>query len=340
MSSDETTDDSDVDNVNLKYLTWAGYLEDLMAKWSDNALSYAWLHNKAEAKYRKLNYAFTIPIVILSTVIGTINVGMNSIFPANLLQVGNIIIGGLSIFTGILGTLQNFFKYAQLSEAHRNSAIQWHKFHRTLKTELALESVCRRNAGEFFRSSKAELDRLLDSSPYIPSDVVHRYVEENTIDLPDVIGHLQKTLVFRGGIRMSPKPGSPTSSSYRKTPTMNNENFIKISRDLRDIELTPNPLSPQPTSVSPVKKKTHPSSQSSSHPNQISRSERNDIAGQSLNLSQDEIDRVKSIAGMISPELLSNVGDGVKKISDSLSQDSLNINIDDLNNVRQLFQGR
>jgi hypothetical protein len=222
-------EDNSLDNENLKYLSWAGYLEDLIAKWSDNALSYAWLHNKAEAKYRKLNYSFTIPIVVLSTLTGTINVGMSSLFPADKIQYGQIAIGGLGIFTGILGTLQNFFKYAQLSEAHRNSAIQWHKFHRALKTELSLESICRRNAGEFFRSSKAELDRLLDSSPYIPSDVVQKYIAENDIDLPDVIGNLQKTLVFRGGIRMSPKKSSSPTQSLQGIQI--EPNFIKINGD-------------------------------------------------------------------------------------------------------------
>jgi len=320
---DETTDESDIDNANLKYLTWAGYLEDLMAKWSDNALSYAWLHNKAEAKYRKLNYAFTIPIVILSTVVGTINVGMNSLFPPNLIQVGNIIIGGLGIFTGILGTLQNFFKYAQLSEAHRNAAIQWHKFHRTLKTELALEAVCRRNAGEFFRSSKAELDRLLDSSPYIPTDVVNKYAEENTIELPDVIGNLQKTMVFRGGMRLSPKLNrSPTSIN-----TKTDDNFIKISRDMKNIELTPNPLS---SSSLPRARNTRPMMPDLS-PNSINPSFSS--IENSLKLSDDEINRVKSIAGMITPNLLENVGEGVKKMSESL-----NLNYDEMTNLKRIYK--
>ncbi len=270
MADNDDTETSEADNANLKFLNWAGYLEDLIAKWSDNALSYAWLHNKAEAKYRKLNYAFTIPIVILSTLVGTINVGMNSLFPDNLVKYGQITIGGVGIFTGILGTLQNFFKYAQLSEAHRNAAIQWHKFHRSLKTELALESICRRNAGEFFRSSKTELDRLLDSSPYIPSDIVQRYLEENSIELPDVIGNLQKTLVFRGGVRLSPKNESPYRSAVGnnlnntlKTPT---ETFIKISRDSN---LQPNPLY-------------------------------NTDIGESLTLSEEDINKVKNIVNGLS----------------------------------------
>jgi hypothetical protein len=266
MADSEDNDTSEADNANLKFLTWAGYLEDLIAKWSDNALSYAWLHNKAEAKYRKLNYSFTIPIVILSTLVGTINVGMNSLFPENMVKYGQITIGGVGIFTGILGTLQNFFKYAQLSEAHRNVAIQWHKFHRSLKTELALESICRRSAGEFFRSSKSELDRLLDSSPYIPSDIVQRYLEENNIELPDVIGNLQKTLVFRGGMRLSPKNESPYQAPSPTQKTTPNEAFVKISRDSLSNQLSSNALY-----------------------------KRTNTINESLNLSEDDVNQVKNI---------------------------------------------
>lgn len=207
----DTDASSDVDE-NLKFMVWTSYLEDLISNWADNALSYSWLNLQSEGKYRRLNYMFTIPIVILSTIVGTINVGMNSLFPSDLVQYGQIGIGAVGIFTGILGTLQNFFKYAQLSEAHRSCAIHWHKFYRQLKTELSLEAVCRKPAGEFFRSAKAEMDRLLDSSPYIPSDIIRQYLEKHdTVELPEIIGNLKTTTVYRGGLRMSPKPSGGNS---------------------------------------------------------------------------------------------------------------------------------
>jgi hypothetical protein len=221
MSDEKDDNDNDSVDDNLKFMTWSSYLEDLLSNWSDNALSYAWLNLHAETKYRRLNYMFTIPIVILSTIVGTINVGMSSLFPPNLIQYGQIGTGTIGIFTGILGTLQNFFKYAQLSEAHRSVAISWHKFYRQLKTELSLESMCRKPAGEFFRAAKSEMDRLLDSSPYIPSDIIRKYLSNtNNIELPEIIGELKTTQVYRGGYRFSPK------MSPKKGET--SENFIKI----------------------------------------------------------------------------------------------------------------
>ena len=221
--SDEKDEDSSSIEENLKFMTWTTYLEDLISSWADNALSYSWLNLHAESKYRNLNYLFTIPIVILSTIVGTINIGMNSLFPPNLVQYGQIGTGSVGIFTGILGTLQNFFKYAQLSEAHRSCAIHWYKFYRQLKTELSLETICRKPAGEFFRAAKAEMDRLLDSSPYIPSDIIRKYSDKHKLELPEIIGNLKATQVYRGGYRMSPK-GSPLGSPK----ISNNDNFIKI----------------------------------------------------------------------------------------------------------------
>ena len=221
MSDTDSKDSED----NLKFMTWTSYLEDLLSSWADNSLCYSWLNLQSETKYRRLNYAFTIPIVILSTIVGTINVGMSSIFPPDLIHYGQIGTGCVGIFTGILGTLQNFFKYAQLSEAHRSCAIHWHKFYRQIKTELALESICRKPAGEFFRFAKAEMDRLLDSSPYIPSDIIKKFISKNdTIELPEIIGNLKATSVYRGGVRFSPKT-SPL-----------NKNFIKIIGDKNNNE--------------------------------------------------------------------------------------------------------
>lgn len=216
MEEKETDSNSSIDE-NLKFLTWTTYLEDLISNWADNALSYSWLNLHAEIKYRRLNYMFTIPIIILSTIVGTVNVAMSSLFPASMIQYGQIGTGSIGLFTGILGTLQNFFKYAQLSEAHRSIAISWHKFYRHLKTELALEAMCRKPAGEFFRAAKAEMDKLLDGSPYIPSDIINAYISKHDVELPEIIGSLKSTQVYRGGMRSSPKQ-SPKE----------NPNFIRI----------------------------------------------------------------------------------------------------------------
>jgi hypothetical protein len=48
-------------------------------------------------------------------------------------------IGGLNLFTGLLTTLLNFFRYAELKQSHENAVNLWHKYHRAISTEIALE---------------------------------------------------------------------------------------------------------------------------------------------------------------------------------------------------------
>ena len=46
---------------------WTLEQEELLAEWAEKAACYRWLHNKSEKQYRCRNYAFTIPVIILST---------------------------------------------------------------------------------------------------------------------------------------------------------------------------------------------------------------------------------------------------------------------------------
>ena len=48
------------------------------------------------------------------------------------------IVGGINIFAGILSTLQNFLRYAELMEGHRSAGVSWSKFGRNISVELAL----------------------------------------------------------------------------------------------------------------------------------------------------------------------------------------------------------
>ena len=153
------------------YVSWeGGHLERLMEQWSREALDYHERHTKAERKFRCLHYTFTIPIVLLSTLSGTANIGMNTIFPSYAVSYAQLVLGGIGIAVGMMGTLQNFFKYEKLCEAHRQAAAQWYRYHRNIKTVLALDRSTRRNVSEFFRSAKAEMDRLTDSSPNLVGD--------------------------------------------------------------------------------------------------------------------------------------------------------------------------
>jgi hypothetical protein len=153
------------------YVSWeGGYLEKLMEKWGDDAQLRVKMHTHAERRNRCLHYSFTVPIVLLSIIGGTLNIGMNTIFSPNVISYVQLALGGSGILVGLMGTVQNIFKYERLCESHRSAASQWNRFYRNIRTILALDRSCRRNVSEFFRSAKSEMDRLVDSSPSLAEE--------------------------------------------------------------------------------------------------------------------------------------------------------------------------
>lgn len=181
---------------------WTEEQEKLLAKWSDYAACYRWLHDRSEKKFSKCNNLITIPVIILSTVTGTASVGLNGLVGdvPNGQKYGQIAVGIVSIFTGVLTTLGNYFRYAQNSEAHRVAAVAWGKFNRSITVELAQKPDDRIDSLDFINISRADLDRLIEQSPQIPDDIINSFeVEfEGQEDLirPDICNNIEHTTVY------------------------------------------------------------------------------------------------------------------------------------------------
>jgi hypothetical protein len=181
---------------------WMKEQEVLLAKWSDYASCYRWLHDRTEKKLSAYNNAITIPVIVLSTVTGTASVGLTGLVGdvPNGEKYGQITIGMVSLFTAILTTLGNFFRYAQNSEAHRVSAVSWGKFNRLIAVELAQKPDDRMDSLDFISLCRQDLDRLIEQSPQIPDDVIERFeVEfknEQDLERPDICNNLEHTTVY------------------------------------------------------------------------------------------------------------------------------------------------
>lgn len=201
MDIDLTTlkkNDKKKDTSNQK---WTKEQEELLASWSERAAGYRWLHSRSEKLYRCRNYTFTIPVIILSTLTGTANFAMDSFVPESHKQMAMACVGGVNIFAGILSTLQNFLRYAELMESHRVCEVSWSKLSRDIAVELTLEPKMRKPAFDFLNVCRAEYDRLIEQSPPIDDDIIKKYKGEfNELDEdfnhPLVCNGLHKCRVF------------------------------------------------------------------------------------------------------------------------------------------------
>jgi hypothetical protein len=163
-------------NGDHTYVSWeGGYLERLMEKWATNAQRRVVLHARAERKYRCLHYSIVILSIVISMIAGTFSIGLTSLFSTVTATTSSYIrmaAGGGSLCAAFLDILTNLFKFERMCEEHRLASIQWNRFHRNIGTIMALDKSCRRNVSEFFRSAKAEMDRLVDNSPSLPDEDV------------------------------------------------------------------------------------------------------------------------------------------------------------------------
>lgn len=180
---------------------WTTQLENLAAEWSDKAACYKWMHEKSEMLLGRWNMIFTIPVILLSTITGTANFGINSLVPGETYgKYANATIGGISLLAGMISTVANFLRYAQASEAHRVAGISWGKFQRFISTELALHPNERMDAMSFLKMGRVELDRLIEQSPVIPRSIIAGFETEfkSVADLkkPEITGGLEHTKTF------------------------------------------------------------------------------------------------------------------------------------------------
>jgi hypothetical protein len=182
-------------------LLWNDQTESILVKWADNAICYKWLHDKSFRKFKFLNFVFTIPVIILSTLTGTLNVGISSILPTEYIQNAQIIIGCINICAGIITTLLNFFRYAQLSESHFHAEIGWSKLQRNISIELSLDRSARIKADTFIKICRNDYERLIEQSPVIPIEIIIKFKSKYSnipkLNIPDICDKLIHTKVYK-----------------------------------------------------------------------------------------------------------------------------------------------
>lgn len=171
--------------------TWSVEHEELLADWADSAACFSYVHSECQQRCRKRNICMSLPVIILSTVSGTANFGMGSIFPETFTK-ANLVIGSMSLITGIISTVSNFLRYAENSEAHKISSVQWAKFQRNITTELSLAPEERTQVTEFINLSRKELDRLMEQSPIVDEKVIDKFNKK----FPDKKTDFKKPVIF------------------------------------------------------------------------------------------------------------------------------------------------
>jgi hypothetical protein len=185
--------------INKNEYEWTTDHEDILVEWADKAMCYRWLHSRAHSMFNRLNYAYTIPVIVISTLTGTANFAQSRV-PVAYQGYYVMGIGFFNILAGIITTIQQFLKITQLNEAHRVSSIAWDKFYRNIKIEVARHPDERMTVNQLLKISKEEFDRLVETSPDIPDNIIAEFkieffekFEYADIIKPELCGKLVST---------------------------------------------------------------------------------------------------------------------------------------------------
>jgi predicted nucleic acid-binding protein len=161
-------------NSSTKPAEWTIENEAILVEWCDIAQCYKWLNYQSFLKYSIWQAWFTIPVIIMSTVTGTAAFAQSSFTDTQKFYV-QFGIGTINILVGILSTVSQYLKIAQLTEAHRVSSISWDKYARNIRIELAKAPEERMDAAHFMKLSRHEFDRMMETSPIIQSEIIEEF---------------------------------------------------------------------------------------------------------------------------------------------------------------------
>ena len=212
-------------------LVWDDNTERMLAGWTDVAQGYYWLHSSASRKYESIEFAFSVPISIFSTLTGVVSVSMATLVPTDFVDLGQKVVGGVNVFTGILTYFQSKYKFSQKAESHRHAAVGWSKLLRNMKVELDIARPKRKDADTFIKVCRSEYDRLIEQSPDVPKDTINKFKRRfghiNDLVKPDVCDNIMHTRVIPPEVEPEPyvEPVFPTPE--RKPDVENVLNEIK-----------------------------------------------------------------------------------------------------------------
>lgn len=220
--------------------SWNSSHEKLLASIGDRANGMRWMHNQSHIYYEKLNFWLTIPNVAVTALAGSASIGITTLFSGSNQTIVSLIIGLMTLSSGVLTTINQYMKTSQLAEAHRVACIAYAKLYRIISGELALRRDQRINAQSFLEVIREEQNRLEEASPNIQDQIIYQFnkkiKDKPELERPEISGDLDHISV--NTVLKEPPPALRQSSieTVRRLPYIKTTNVINTSHELR----TPN----------------------------------------------------------------------------------------------------
>jgi hypothetical protein len=155
-------------------IDWDDAIEDLYDSWYRRVAAAEHGHRVMADRMRRRHLFLGIPVVILTTLVGTSafasiskaqgdSITFLGVDPDAVL----ILVGSISVLAAVLSSLQTFLRYATRAEGHRIAALRYETLRRDMATTLALPRAARGQPDRALDSVRQRMDRYAKESPTI-----------------------------------------------------------------------------------------------------------------------------------------------------------------------------
>ena len=163
-----------MDIKNIK--EWNNQVENYLKTIGEYSQIYALLHKKSQKKYNMVAYCIDIPTIVISTLVGTLSIGSQSLFSNN--ENANIGIGVLSLCSSVLQTINSYFSFNKRSENHRICSNQYQRIFLKIDLILSLHRHERPSITDFIKHITDEFNRLSEISPILDKELIDEFKQK------------------------------------------------------------------------------------------------------------------------------------------------------------------
>lgn len=186
-------------NTSSSRVRWTKNLENYFKELGEQSLCLSMLHKSAEAIYSSKAQWIDLPVIVLSTLCGSLTLSAKSLFGEANEENALKVVGGLSLLSGVLGTIQAYFSFSRRAENHRNSYLEYAKLYRFVKVELGLPRQQRIAAKDLIKIVNDSFERLNELSQLIPEKTLSAFrarYKKNPLKKPPIVNGLEEITIF------------------------------------------------------------------------------------------------------------------------------------------------
>jgi hypothetical protein len=161
---------------------WDDKLEALMDEWRRRAWAAQTAHYRRATKLSRSHVGLGVPVVVLSTVVGTSLFATINEEQLNLAV--RLVVGSVSVAAAVLAAVQTFFRFAQRADRHVLAADWYAAIRRRIEETLAIPRNVRDDARKTIDGLRKDLNAVSSQFPQIGQREWARAAEEFNVREP------------------------------------------------------------------------------------------------------------------------------------------------------------